>query len=223
DLSPDGRSALARTDETGTSRLVLLATGAGDTREIPLGGLEPFGGGFFPDGQHIYVNASERDEGVRVYVQTITGEGRRALTPPGFGANASAVSPDGSLLVVTDLQGRLFLTSVDGGPMRPIPLRPAPGRLAPVGAPIHWAAEGRFIYVANASRELPSGILKPTPMRIARVDTRTGRVDPWREIAIPDPAGITGAVSFLMTPDRKAYAYSYGRILCSLYLVDGLR
>src|SRR5262249_62177086 len=36
DLSPDGRLALARTDETGTSRLVLLATRAGATREVLL-------------------------------------------------------------------------------------------------------------------------------------------------------------------------------------------
>jgi eukaryotic-like serine/threonine-protein kinase len=223
DLSPDGRSALTRTDETGPPRLVLLATGAGDTRDVPLGGLRPLGGGFFPDGQHIYVVANEGDGGARVYVQTITGEGRRALTPPGFGANASAVSPDGSALVVTDAQGRLFLAPVDGAPMRSIPLAPGPAFLEHVFAPVHWSADGRSIYVANASKELPPSIPKPTPMRIARVDTRTGRVEPWREIAVGDPAGITGAVSFLMTPDQKAYAYSYGRILCSLYLVDGLR
>lgn len=48
-------------------------------------------------------------------------------------------------------------------------------------------------------------------------------MEPWRQIAIADPAGITGAVTFAMTPDQRAYAYSYGRILCSLHLVEGLR
>ena len=88
---------------------------------------------------------------------------------------------------------------------------------------MHWSADGRYVYVGNASKDLPIGIESPSPLRIDRIDVRTGRREPWRQIAIADPAGITGAMSFVMTPDQRAYAYSYGRILCALFLVDGLR
>jgi sugar lactone lactonase YvrE len=225
DLSPDGRWALARTDAA-EATLVLYPTGAGETRPVPLGPLQSlaYTAGFFPDGRRLYVNAREGDQGVRVYVQDLTGADRRALTPPGFGANSNAVSPDGKELVVADLQGRLFLAPVDGGPPRPIPIEvPAPGLFDHTSVPMHWSGDGRLVYVTNASKGLPPGLARPTPLRVDRIDVRTGRVEPWRRIAIADPAGITGGMNFLMTPDQKTYAYSYGRILCSLYLVDGLR
>jgi eukaryotic-like serine/threonine-protein kinase len=224
DLSPDGKWALACNDKA--DALVLFPTGAGETRSVALGGLERFalGGGFFPDGRHIYVNAREDDEGVRVHVLGLNGEERRAVTPVGFGANANAVSPDGRELVVSDGQGRFFLAPIDGGELRPIPIEgEAHWTLDKKSSSLQWSADGRYIYVANASRDLPIGIERPTPLRVDRIDVRTGRVEPWRRIGIADPAGITGTVSFLMTPDQKSYAYSYGRILCALFLVDGLR
>jgi dipeptidyl aminopeptidase/acylaminoacyl peptidase len=224
DLSPDGKWALACNDET--DALVLLPTRAGETRSIPLGSLERFalGGGFFPDGRRLYVNAREGEGGVRVHVLGLNGEGPRAVTPVGFGANANAVSPDGKELVVSDGQGRFFLAPVDGGDLRPLAVdEPAHWTLDKKASSMHWSADGRYIYVANVSRDLPIGIERPTPLRIDRIDVRTGRLEPWRRIEIADPAGVTGTVSFLMTPDQKAYAYSYGRILCALYLVEGLR
>ena len=126
--------------------------------------------------------------------------------------------------MVSDAQGRLFLAPVDGGEPRPIATdEPAASSYDHVNSPMHWSADGRYIYVANANKDMPIGIERPSPLRIDRVDVRTGRREPWRRIGIADPAGVTGALSFLMTPDQRAYAYSYGRILCALYLVEGLR
>ncbi len=225
DLSPDGKWALACPDKA-DGTLVLLPTGAGEARPVPVGTLQPFyfGGGFFPDGRRLYVNTLEGGLGPRVYVQGLAGEGRRALTPVGYTADSNAVSPDGKELIVSDTEGRLFLAPIDDGDLRPI------GTELPVAqddhkttAPMQWSADGRYVYVANATKDMPIGIESPTPLRIDRIDVRTGRREPWRRIAIADPAGITGAMSFEMTPDQRAYAYSYGRILCALFLVDGLR
>jgi hypothetical protein len=222
DLSPDGKWALAFADKADAT-LVLLPTGAGETRSVPLEGLSAYGGGFFPDGRHIYLNAREGDFGMRVYVQGLNGEGRRALTPVGFCATSGAVSPDGTEVVVSDVQGRLFFAPVDGGEPRPIAVEePADMSFKDTFSPMHWSADGRYIYVANASKDLPIGIERPTPLRIDRIDVRTGRREPWRRLGIADPAGVTGVMSFLMTPDQRTYAYSYGRILCALYLVEGL-
>ncbi|HEY8234347.1 MAG TPA: winged helix-turn-helix domain-containing protein [Vicinamibacteria bacterium] len=224
DLSPDGQWALASLDKA-EATLVLLPTGAGETRSVSLEGLQPigYGGGFFPDSRRIYVNAREGERGVRVYVQGLAGEGRRAVTPAGYAATSNAVSPDGREILVSDAQGRLFLAPVKGGEPRPIATdEPEASAYKDASSPMQWSADGRYIYVANAGKDLPMGVERLTPLRIDRVDLRTGRRDPWRSIPIADPAGVTGAVSFHMTPDQRAYAYSYGRILCALYLVEGL-
>jgi eukaryotic-like serine/threonine-protein kinase len=224
DLSPDGKWALACPEPA--DGLVLLPTGAGETRSVRLDGLESYalGGGFFPDGRHLYVNAREGEGGVRVHVLGLDGEGRRAVTPAGFAASSNAVSPDGKQIVVSDTQGQFFLAPVDGGDLRPLEIEGSAGWTHDRKASsMHWSADGRYVYVANTNKDLPIGIEQPNPLRIDRIDVRTGRLEPWRQIAIADPAGVTGTVSFLMTPDQKAYAYSYGRILCALFLVDGLR
>ena len=72
DLSPDGKWALACTNKG--AELVLFPTGAGPTRSVSLGELEPiaFGGGFFPDGRRLYVNTREGNVGARVYVRAST-------------------------------------------------------------------------------------------------------------------------------------------------------
>jgi hypothetical protein len=38
-----------------------------------------------------------------------------------------------------------------------------------------------------------------------------------------DAAGIDTISGVMMTPDGKAYVYSYVRTLCDLYLVEGLK
>jgi hypothetical protein len=38
-----------------------------------------------------------------------------------------------------------------------------------------------------------------------------------------DPAGVTEIIQIVYTPDLRAWAYTYRRILSDLYLVKGLR
>ena len=63
--------------------------------------------------------------------------------------------------------------------------------------------------------------------RIYKLDLATGRKELWREIAIPDPAGIMIVgpefPTLLLTPDGSSYVYSYLRVLSDLYLVNGLK
>jgi hypothetical protein len=39
----------------------------------------------------------------------------------------------------------------------------------------------------------------------------------------PDPAGASEILRIVMTPDARAYVYTFVRALSSLYIVDGLR
>ena len=54
------------------------------------------------------------------------------------------------------------------------------------------------------------------------MDLSTGRRDPWRSLMPADGGGVSLIVP-LPTPSGDAYAYSYGRTLSDLYVVDGLK
>jgi hypothetical protein len=77
-----------------------------------------------------------------------------------------------------------------------------------------WSADGRSLFVYRRN-ELPA--------RIARVDVESGRREPWKEIAPADRTGLDRIDSIRMTPDGRAYAYGYTRILGSLQVVRNLR
>jgi hypothetical protein len=55
------------------------------------------------------------------------------------------------------------------------------------------------------------------------VDIATGRRDLWKEIAPADLAGVQSIPVIRFSADEKSYAYSVGRILSDLYVVDGLK
>jgi hypothetical protein len=63
------------------------------------------------------------------------------------------------------------------------------------------------------------------PFRVFRVDTVSGRREPWLDTSPPDPAGIRPdwTQSGTLTPDGRHYVYSYSRTLNDLFLVEGLR
>jgi hypothetical protein len=62
-----------------------------------------------------------------------------------------------------------------------------------------------------------------TPARLIRLDLETGRRTLWKDLAPADPAGLQGITSIAITPDGQTCAYSVGRTLSQLYLVEGLK
>ena len=74
--------------------------------------------------------------------------------------------------------------------------------------------DGRYVYVREIDAE---------SFRIARLDLRTGRREPWKELTPADPAGVHNLWRVLLTSDGRHYAYSYQRDLSDLYLVEGLK
>ena len=61
------------------------------------------------------------------------------------------------------------------------------------------------------------------PARIARLDPRTGRKQPWKVLQPPDVTGVFSVHDVVLAPDGGAYFYDYHRFLGKLYVVDGLR
>src|SRR4030095_6123977 len=81
DLSPDGKWALTLGSTGSGSGLVLLPTGAGESKPIATPGLSIFGAAFLPpDGKRIVIAAAEPGHGVRGYVMDLPGGKPRAFT-----------------------------------------------------------------------------------------------------------------------------------------------
>ncbi len=80
--------------------------------------------------------------------------------------------------------------------------------------PVGWSADSRFLYVISRTQ---------FPVTILRFDFQTHRAETWKTLAPTDLAGAGGIADFHITPDGKAYAYSYARVLDDLYLVTGLK
>jgi hypothetical protein len=142
---------------------------------------------------------------MRSFIQDIRGGAPVAVTPEG--TPASHVSPDGKY--ATAIQGgKLTLLPIAGGGSKPS-IDVQPGESV-----IRWSADGRHLFLRQ-----DQGL---TAVKINRLDMATGREEPWKELKPADPVGVQ-IRQVVMTPDGNAYAYSFQRDICTLYLANGLR
>ncbi|HUL79123.1 MAG TPA: protein kinase [Vicinamibacteria bacterium] len=199
-LSPDGKWALAMLSSP--SRLILLPTGPGQTKDLTRPGLTYLGGGWSPDGRHVLFTAEEKGAR-RTYAQDVDGGEPRAVGPDA----AALVTPDGrSLVAVRD--GKAFIHPMDGGEPRPVP------RFEPGDWPVGWSRDGRSLFVQR---------FQGLTVQVHRLDAATGRRELLFDLAPPDPAGIFPFPGIAVSADGKSYAYSFIRNLSELYLIEGLR
>jgi len=59
--------------------------------------------------------------------------------------------------------------------------------------------------------------------KIYRVEVATGKQQLVKELIPADPAGLVNIWAPVITPDGVAYAYSYYRVLATLYVVQNLK
>jgi Tol biopolymer transport system component len=206
-LSPDGKWALTLIHTP--SQLVLLATGAGETKRLQIPVIETFGRSlrWFPDGKRILFNGREPGHDWRMYVYDLNGGNPRAVTP--VGVVGSLISPDGKAFIAADPEGKKYFYSIDGGDGRPIPGLSEDDREKISG----WSADGRSLYLYRFAE---------VPLKISRLDLATGRRELFKEVMPADPAGIQDSSIFL-TPDGNGYIYQLGRDQRTLYVVEGLK
>jgi Tol biopolymer transport system component len=207
-LSPDGRWALTQR-ENDPSHLFLISTGTDAPQQLALDSmLRPWGyARWSGDGRQIFiglVQANAGDDSYRIYRLDAT-KSWRPVTPAGVDF-AFAVSPNGQFIAALDREGRLTVYPVDGGEPRTF----AEER----GIPIQWSSDGAWLYLATK---------EPFRAQIYRRELASGRVESWRELALPDPAGVFSMGAIFLSGDGRAYAYNYSRALHVLYLVEGLQ
>jgi Tol biopolymer transport system component len=206
-LSPDQKWVLSGPTHS-LSQLTLLATGAGEPRQITHEPISHIRAKWLPDGKRFLFIGSEQGHGLRIYVQDVDGGAPRPISPEGTAATQFVVSPDGKQVAGVGADRRGYLYSVAGGEPKAIP--GFTGGDTPVG----WSSDGASLYTYRVG-ELPA--------KVERLELATGHKQLWKQLMPSDTAGITDIGPILITPDAKAYVYEYGRTLSDLYLVDGLK
>ena len=206
-FSPDGRWVLTFR-EGESSQFTLVPTGAGEPRLLPKSGINCQGATWFPDGRRILISGNEQGHGSRLFVQDIPDGRPRAITPEGVSSRFHAVSPDGKSVVATGTDRRIAIYPIEPGEPRVVP------GLEPDDIPLRWTADGAAIFVYRPSAP---------PLRVEKVDVKTGRRTLWKELRPPDPSGVEQVGPIQIAPDETSYVYSYRRALDELYLATGLR
>ncbi len=208
-LSPDGNWVLA--GNFPFSRFDLLPTGAGQTRALGADGVKEITSlGWMPDGKETYFAGNDGHEW-RIYVEKISGGAPQPITPPISVKveyiETDLVSPDGKFLFARDLTGKGWLYPLKGGKPEPVP------GLMPQDIWVNWTADGRSAYVYQDEK---------TYADVYQLDLSTGKRQLVKTLSPSDPAGLTDVRPVRITPNGKAYGYSYDRALSVLYLVKGV-
>jgi Tol biopolymer transport system component len=210
-LSPDGRFVSVM--DEGFSVLAIVPTGPGETRRLPGGTLKDYYDvRWLPDGQTLVIAGNEASRPRRLFLQDVGGGLPRPLTPEGVSAEYPIPSPDGQWVTASqDWRASASLVyPLRGGEPQPIP------GLQKGEQPLRFDGDGTHLFIRTDSQDQPLA-------RIARLDLRTGRKEPWREIRPLDPAGVSTVEFVYLTPDGQSYVYNYPRVLSTLYVVEGLR
>jgi hypothetical protein len=191
----------------------VIPTGAGESRVLPRGSIDGYQDAFWlPDAKRVLIAGFEKGRPTRLFVQDVAGGLPRAVTPEGIATWNPTATSDGGYVLAGEQTGRspFQLYPIDGGEARPVP------GLREEDVPLGFDGDGRFVFVQE-----------PTPendrARIARLDVRTGRREPWKELRPADPAGVGGITFIRLSADGRSYVYSYARDSTTLYVAAGLR
>ena len=201
-FSPDGKWVTS-VPLTGAQRTMIYPVGVGATKEISAN-LDKLHYSWFTDSRHLLLQGYESGHATRCFSQDINTGKMIPVTPEGVSACAGSL--DGLTFAALDLAGKLTLYPVNGSAPRTIP-----GDTTNM-IPIRFGTDG-MLYAAR--NELPT--------RITQINTVTGQQRVVNTLEPGDAAGLIGISPVALSPDAKAYAYSYRRTLTELYLVEGLK
>jgi Tol biopolymer transport system component len=200
-LSPDAQWAAILVPGT-PRQLIIVPTGPGEQRALKSERFTYYDARWFPDGKRLLVWGNHDERLPRHYVQDAAGGPLRSITSEGAAAEAT-IDPEGEYVAAYAGPG-VFLYPVDGSEPERVRGDTAGTR------PVVWNADGRSLYLRRGNA-------------VEQVELKTGKSEVWKELMPADPAGVTLIGRFSMTPDARAYVYSYERDQSDLYLGEGLQ
>jgi serine/threonine protein kinase len=206
-LSPDGKWVLA-TSASPTPQVLLLPTGPGPTRRLPLNKEGCTFPRWLPDQSRVVYMGDEPGRTTAPYASYVQelASGAIRLLASGLDFSGLAVAPDGRSVAAVRADRTLMSYAIDGSGSRVLASRF-------VGTLLGWSPDGRFVYSSS------SGV----PGKLHRTEIRTGATTLLKELVPADPAGVLRVGSIRVTPDGRSYAYSYVRRLSNLYVASGLK
>jgi hypothetical protein len=209
DLSRDGEYVLALSNDK-PERVMLVPTGAGSVREIPVRGVDRFQTALFlPGEKELLILGSSGDEEARLWRVGVEGGDAHALTDAVGGSwFYMALSPDGRYVATLDANQVPFICSIDGV----TPPRPIPGTESD-DLPVHWPSENE-IFVCRRDNKKSD---------VYAIDLTTGTRRFVRTMRPPDAAGVEGVFPILYARESDSYVFGYKLLLASLFTVSGLR
>ncbi len=209
-LSPDLKWVLSVPPGPFEPEALLLPTGLGQPMRLPPLAAGILWADWMPNGQELLVCAGQPGRTAKLYLQDVKTGKIRPASPDGVTLlpYSHLISPDSRLVAARGPDQKVRLYPLDGSPGRDIP------GLEPVEDPLRWSADGRFLYVYRPG-ELPP--------KLARLEVSTGRRESWKELPLPDPAGVVFVRPPQLTPDGEICVYTYSRFMTELFLVEGLR
>ena len=203
DISADGKEVLTAPPTT-PNRLKILPIAAGEARTIELGNVfadRP--GRWSSDGKSILITGHEPGKERRAYLVYLSDSSLRPLTPVGYWGQF--LSSDNQFFVATSPSGTVVLIPIAGGPEQPVK------GILPEEQPLAWREGTESIFVLSSGQ----------PVTVNLVDVKTGKRQLWGEVSTTDPSGVI-QTSLRITPDGRYYLVRYFRLLCDLYVVEGL-
>jgi len=206
-LSPDGKWAITKPAKGGN--LVLVPTGAGESRTLTHDAVSYLAVHFLPDGKHLIAPGIEAGHAARDYLVDLSSGDSKPITPEG--TLGLAVSPDGKSVAVRGPNGQRGIWSLENSQFQPIP------GLDAKSVVIGWTEDGSSLYVASAQGS------RPGPMPVSRLNLKTGKIEPWKTFGQDFGAGVTSVGQPYLSADGNSYAYIYVRLLSQAYVVNGLK
>lgn len=206
-FSPDNTLVLAR---NGLSKILVVPVRAGAVRMFEYPQFKTIeDAGFLPDSKQFVLFASTNEEHIESFFQDVAGGKLKAarLKDVHFFGDAQNISPDGRLIIGKDSAGIAKVFRLDGGP--PILF----SGMEKNETPIQWSQNSDAIFVYDSSL---------LPAKVYKIEIADGHRTLFKEIMPPDRAGVARVRSIRISPDEKSYAYTYGRLLATLYLIDGV-
>jgi dipeptidyl aminopeptidase/acylaminoacyl peptidase/predicted Ser/Thr protein kinase len=210
-LSPRGDRVVTQ-HIGGTYPLAVVPTGPGERKVLPGGNVHAENVAWLDEGR-IVIAGSKPGKPERLYVQDVAEGEPRPISDESVNASTTdgiAPAPDGKTVAAVGPDHRIRLYPVDGGAPRPMPA------VKDGEFPLVWSADGRWLYVRENTASEP-------PLRISRIETATGRREPWKELMPADRSGLNVIGHVALAPDGETYAYAYDQSFSQLFVADGIK
>jgi Tol biopolymer transport system component len=205
DITADGKWALVSMPDDPSDNIRVVPVGPGEPKVLHWDNFHPIWATWFPDGNHILIQANHSNEPVRVYISDRSGS-----VPKQLQENTSfpGVAPDGDSVVVFENKG-MAIRSVKSGTTKPLP------GIQPEELIIGWTSDSKHLFVQTVTA---------TGADIYKVNVESGQRELWQALAPKDNVGLQ-PMNFpaAITPDGRWMVYIHRNYLGQLYRSDNMR